>query len=957
MRQIAALFLGAMLSLNLPLASADQGSGGSYPIQLRQLQSSARVVRDQHHIAHVEARSEHDVFLLQGWVHAQDRLFQMDTNRRLASGTLAELLGLGALESDVTLRTIGLRRAAERSLAASLPETLAALQAYADGVNAWVRSHPLPPEYGVLEVTKFQPWAPVDSVVIGKLIAFDLSFTTDAPGTLQFQAYVQAGKVLGFDGAKLFYEDVFRSAPFDPALTVPDASLGAAAVERGAAPAPYAPRADLTGEEWMHPRALELAHDYVKILRRIPLFEGILDENKRGGSNLWAVAGSLTDTGRPLIANDPHLQLGTPSTFYPMGLAVMRGLEVFGECLPGSPGIIHGYNRHISWGSTNLALDVTDTYQEQVVPDPASPSGLSTLYRGRPEPIIPIPEIFRTNQPGNGVPDDLVVVPPGGAIPAFTLIVPRRNNGPIIRLDPRTGIALSVQYVGFSPTREQDAFLKIDRASNLAQFVEALQFLDVGAQNFVYADDEGNIGYFTSGELPIREDLQAGTVNGNPPWFIRNGQGGNEWLPVQHLQPQQAVPYEILPFSEMPKVVNPLAGFVVNSNNDPVGVTLGNNPLGQQRAGGGIYYLAYAFNRGFRAGRITERINEYLTSGDRRISFRDMQSIQADVKLRDAQVFVPYILQAFQNAKRQAAPALLAGLTKNQRTTEAVERLTRWTFATPTGIDEGYDGSDRNGRRLPPTPAQIKDSVAATVYGVWRTEFIKATIDAQVARFTTGVPFELPFAEGQSVLAALRNLLDNFSQNHGVGASGLNFFQVTGLSIPEDARDYIILNSLARALDALAGDAFDIAFHKSTNLGDYRWGKLHRIVFVHPLGGPFNVPPAGGVFPDPLAGLPGIPVDGGFQTVDAATHDVRAEGANEFMFALGPVRRFVSEPSWREPYSESIWPGGTSGVLGSPWYLNFLSLWLTNDAIPLLLDHGEVQAHADEVDNFAPARR
>jgi penicillin amidase len=303
---------------------------------------------------------------------------------------------------------------------------------------------------------------------------------------------------------------------------------------------------------------------------------------------------------------------------------------------------------------------------------------------------------------------------------------------------------------------------------------------------------------------------------------------------------------------------------------------------------------------------------------------------------------------------------MLADLTKTAGLAEAVHRLSKWSLSTPTGIPEGYDASDVKGKRLPPTQAQIDDSVAATIYAVWRSQVVKNVIDAPLA------PFNLPVPEGGSALVALRNLLDNFGTNHGIGASGVNFFNVSGLSY-EDARDFMLLSSLAGALDALAGEAFDAAFHSSTTLGDYRWGKLHRVVFAHPLDGPFSIPPAGGAFPQPLADLPGIPVDGGYQTVDAATHDVRASvdvagrdtlppGATDFTFPNGPVRRFVSEPSWREPYCESIWPGGVSGVLGSPWYFNFLPLWLTDDAIPLLLDHNDVQRQAAEAIRFMPAR-
>jgi len=240
---------------------------------------------------------------------------------------------------------------------------------------------------------------------------------------------------------------------------------------------------------------------YLERVRDIPAFRGILEREARGSSNLWALSGALTEDGRPLLANDPHLSLAIPSTFHPLGLEV-HGEPVFGSTLPGVPGVVHGYNRRIAWGSTNNLVDVTDTFQEQVVPDPASPSGLSTLFQGTREPLIPIAQTFRANVGGN-----VITIPPGGAIPAVTLIVPRRMNGPIIDLDQATGAALSVQYTGFGPTQEIEAFLRFNRARNLDDFKAALQFFDFGSQNFVYADVDGNIAYFTSGEVPVREHL------------------------------------------------------------------------------------------------------------------------------------------------------------------------------------------------------------------------------------------------------------------------------------------------------------------------------------------------------------------------------------------------------------------------------------------------------------------
>src|SRR5438132_997689 len=400
----------ASLTLSLVQTGAAADPGAVQPIRMPQLHAAASIVRDTNHIAHVQARNEHDLFFLQGWVHAEDRLFQMDYERRAASGTVAELLGAQALESDVTLRTLGLRRAAQQSVPALTADSRTALQAYADGVNAWVAAHALPPEYGALGLTRFAPWTPADSLVIGKLISFSLSFELDVDATVRYLSYVQSGAKLGFDGDKLYHEDLVRSAPFDPASTIPDASRQPAS----ARPVPErpAPGADAS---WIHPKTRELAEAYLLRARRVPQLKAILDKSDLAGSNLWAVSGALSDTGHPLIANDDHLGLPTPSQFYPIGLEASSGLTVAGESFAGVPGVILGYNRKISWAATNLPIDVTDTYQEQVVPYAASPSGLATLYKGQPEPVIPIPATFRINQLGRGILDHIVVVPPGGS--------------------------------------------------------------------------------------------------------------------------------------------------------------------------------------------------------------------------------------------------------------------------------------------------------------------------------------------------------------------------------------------------------------------------------------------------------------------------------------------------------------------------------------------------------------
>jgi penicillin amidase len=946
MRRLAIVAL--VLLLVPALAATAKGEPGS--AGLSGLEGPARVVRDADGVAHVLAGSRHDLYFLQGTVHAQDRLFQMDVRRRQADGTLAELLGPAALPTDVQLRTIGLHRAAARSLPALSDDARAVLQAYADGVNAWVADHPLPPEYGALELTGFRPWTPLDSVAVGKLQAFGLSFDLDdIDRTVALLAYQQAGQAAGFDGARLFFDDLWRSQPFTPATTVPDATGSQAATATAARQGQDRLGAGQPGARLR--AAAGLARRYAEQARKVPLLARALEADRsRGGSNEWAVAGRVAAGGHPLVANDPHLPLDAPSTFYPIHLQA-GATDAIGSGFAGAPGVIVGHNRFIAWGATVNPSDVTDTYAEQIVPDASSPSGLATVHQvageRQLEPVIPIPEVFRQNNPASGTPDDLTVVPPGGPIPPATLIVPRRNNGPIIQLDQAAGTALSVQYTGFSATREIDTFLIWDDARDLDDFRRGLEFFDVGGQNWAYADVAGNIAYFTSAELPIREDLQAGAVAGLPPFFIRNGTGGNEWLPVQHPQPGQAIPYEILPPEEMPHTVNPPAGFFVNGNNDPIGTTLDNNPLNQLRPGGGIYYLNPGYD-GIRGGRITELIRAEL-AGDGSVSFDDMQRIQADTGLVDAQFFVPHVVRALRNAVRSDDPTLRA-LARDRALVEAVARLALWSRRTPTGIPEGYDARDPEGRRLPPTDHEVATSVAATVYAVWRGQFIRNVVDARLA------PFGLPVPDGQLALTALKHLLETFAGTAGVGASGIDFFAVEGVAEPADRRDVLLLRSVQGALDRLAGPDFQAAFGGSADQDDYRWGRLHRVVLDHPLDGPLNIPPGGGAFPPPLADLPGIPTDGGFDTVDASSHDARADASNDFMFGSGPANRFVGEP--RAPgrvVAESSLPGGTSGVPGERFYVNLLPRWLTNDAFPLRQRLDDLDAATVSATELVPA--
>jgi len=950
--------LCTLLASSLCIAAANPpGQVRSAAIDLPQLHGPARILRDVDGMPHIYAFDEHDALFLQGWVTAQDRLFQIDVLRRQAGGTLAELLGTAALPSDVELQTIGLRRAAQRSLDAYSPQMRAALQTYADGVNAYVARHPLPAQYAALELTKFEPWTALDSALIGKALAFQLSFDLDIGATQDFQTYV--GRLGPQLGTALFFGDVFRSAPFDPAASVPDAT-GAAPFLGGLAKAARGTQAKSSGAAagaasaapTLDQRARSAIRGLQQRYERVPFLRNTLSRTEQQiGSNEWAVAGWRTKDGRPLVANDPHLSLDLPPNFHQVHLVAHKdGLDAIGSAVAGAPFVVLGQNRYITWGETTTGFDVTDTYLEQLVPDASSPSGLSSLYLGQPEHVIPVPVSFRANLRdglGNG-PDTIVTVPPGNGVPAVVLTLPRRNNGPVVA-DLGGGRVLSVQYTGFSGTRELETFRLLNRAANLEDFVEALQYFDVGSQNFIYGDIDGNIAYFTSSEVPLREDLQANTVNGAPPWFIRNGQGGNEWLRNTSRDARNGSGYLSLPFEELPQTVNPENGFVVNANNDTSGATLDNDPLNQLRVGGqGIYYLGYTFDFGTRAGRITQALEELFAAG--KVDRDDMQAVQADVKLLDAEVFTPYIAGAFDRASSPGAAVELAELAADPRIAEAVVRLRAWNFTAPTGVETGYDAADVDGQRGPPSASEVAHSIAATIYSVWRGQAIRRGVDAKLAEL--GVPTP---GSGEAI-KALRHLVER----GGIGLSTVDFFDgaPASLASPEERRDYVMLASLRDALDRLAGAPFAAAFGNSTNQDDYRWGKLHRIVFDGiAIGGPWSIPGATPGFPPSFPGLAGLATDGGFGVVDASSHSARADSANAFMFGSGPNRRYVGVPA-AVPGSidaRTALPGGMSGVLGDPFYANLLGRWLTNDTYPLRQNLGEVMQELHGEQFFKPS--
>ncbi len=415
-------------------------------VTLEGISEQVTIYRDAHGIPHIHARNRNDLMFAVGYVSAQDRLWQMDVTRRAATGRLAELFGERLIEADLLVRILGFEHTAKRQLSVLSPDTLAALQAFSDGVNAGMeRLAALPPEFRLLKYRP-EPWQPSDALVISRLLAWQLSKDYESELIL----------------AKL------------------SAKLGAGmAAELGPTYPSGGPFIIAAGE-------LEREVDTTFLERS----SGVLEEfiGHPGGSNSWVIGPSLTKNGAPILANDPHLS-GTrmPSIWYYVHL-VGGGYDVIGGLVPGMPLPLVGHNRRIGWGLTNMTADIQDIFIERLNPnDP-----LQYEYDGRwVDMDTRLERIGFRNEEGK--------------LSVIVRQVRRTIHGPLMNeVVPGIAHAVSLCWTGFEPTPEFEALPRVCLSENWAEFREALRDFGAAPQNFIYADVEGNIGYQGAGIVPVR---------------------------------------------------------------------------------------------------------------------------------------------------------------------------------------------------------------------------------------------------------------------------------------------------------------------------------------------------------------------------------------------------------------------------------------------------------------------
>jgi penicillin amidase len=547
-------------------------------IRLNGAQAEIDIVRDKEGIPHIFAHSTHDAYFALGFVHAQDRLWQMELNRRIAAGTMAEILGPNAVNADRFLRTLGVRRNAEAIFPHLSADTRAVLEAYAQGINAYLAQHtgPLPPEFILTGAPAPAPWSPVDSIGWQTMLAWDLG-----NNWTQELLRMRLAQRLSLKQINEFLPPY----PGDKVVTTRDYTA-------------------------LYRQLFGTTEQLTAVAKIAPpsLVEGM-------GSNNWAVSGALSSTGKPLLANDPHLELYAPSLWYFAHLSA-PGLNAIGATLPGIPGIVLGHNNRIAWAFTNTAPDVQDLYIEHINPKNASqyqtPNGWAE-FTSRTETIKV-----------KGRPDITLTVRETRHGPVITGALPIADKAPI---DAKNYV-LAFAWTALRPDDlTVQGGLRFSRANSWQAFLDAAKDFDAPQQNIVYADVDGNIGFVAPGRVPIRKpDNDLKGLAPAPGWDARYDWDG------------------FIPFDRLPRQYNPASQHIVTANQKIV-----DNDY--------PYFLTSEWSLPYRA----DRIAELLAAKDKH-SLATFAAIQMDDVSLAAQEILPVILKTKPLSERaKAALHMLAG--------------------------------------------------------------------------------------------------------------------------------------------------------------------------------------------------------------------------------------------------------------------------------------------------------
>lgn len=554
---------------------------------LAELQQEVTVIRDERGVAQINAATLEDLFFVQGYVTAQDRLFQMDMTRRLAGGRLSEVVGEVALESDRFFRTYGMHRSTAALVEKFNEETTRIVDAYSAGVNAYMEeafatgNQPL--EFRILGYEP-EPWTELDTAIVVKYMGYTLS------GNFRAELdHYRIAKTLGEDAHYLFPEFHIDDA-FPTIYEVAEAMSSPFSFEELESLTAFAP-------------------------------------NEFNGSNNWAISGEHTESGFPYVADDPHLGFAIPNVWYQTHLNLEGDFHSIGVTVPGVPGVVLGHNEQMAWGVTALSTDQEDLFLEQIHPE--NPQ----LY------------LFDGNWEQAEVVEELIYI--DGKEEPHVELVEITRNGPIINKIVNNGPyqAISLRWTGMEAGEELNGILRLNRATDVYEFMDGLDGFVTPALSWVFADRDGNIGYRGQALLPIR-------------------QNSNGMFPVPGWDPD----YQwdgFIPNEELPQIINPERGYIMTANNKPVDDD-----------------YPYEIGRSFypyRAERLDEIIVNQIESGEP-FALDQMREMQVDFLNTQARALAPILVEGVVRSEETEA---LSSLEKN-----VLELMGNWDYVESADSSE-----------------------------------------------------------------------------------------------------------------------------------------------------------------------------------------------------------------------------------------------------------------------------
>jgi penicillin amidase len=557
-------------------------------IKINGLNSTVRILRDRFGVPQIYASTPHDLFLAQGFIHAQDRFWQMDVWRHTGAGRLSEMFGKSQIDTDKFLRTLGWERVVREELNRTDPTSMNILKSYAEGVNAYLKNRggsQISFEYVLFSMInrnyKIANWEPAHSATFAKVMSWDLceNMFSEINRSL-------LSKTLSMEQINELYPPYPENGPFI---------------------VPYSPESnfptDFPVAILRDPKVHESFQELNSALQRLPDVIGVRGEAI--GSNNWVISGSRTNTGKPFLANDPHLGVQMPSIWYEAGLhcepvSDQCPFDVSGFSFAGVPGIILGHNSHIAWAMTNVGADVMDLYIEKV------------------NPQNPNQYFYQNAWHDMKVTQDRIHV---GGSDDVQFAIRSTQHGPVISdsmkslqdFRNKTGqdvpeqYAIALRWTALEASDTFPAIWKMNVAKNWEEFRAAAADFDVPSQNLMYADIDGNIGYQTPGMIPIR-------AKGDGRFPVPGWTDEYEWTGY-------------IPFAELPSIKNPDEGFIASANNQVISSRY-------------PHLITNDWEAPFRAARITKMITENKNKVDEKF----IESMQADCKNSKAQLILPYLL-------------------------------------------------------------------------------------------------------------------------------------------------------------------------------------------------------------------------------------------------------------------------------------------------------------------------